>query len=125
MAYRLLADLVVLLHFAFILFVLFGGLLLLRAPRLAWLHLPAVAWGTAIELTGRICPLTPLENHFRALAGQLPYREGFIERYLVPLVYPAALSRSDQYLLAAGCLLVNGLVYFALFTTWRRRSKNG
>lgn len=126
MPFRLLADAVLLLHLAFILFVLFGGLLLFRSPRLVWLHLPAAAWGAAIEFTGWICPLTPLENHFRALGGQAPYAESFVERYLVPLVYPASLNRGMQLLLGIGCLAVNALIYSLLMRKkWRDRRRAG
>lgn len=126
MPYRLLADAVVLLHLSFILFVLFGGLLLFRSPRLVWLHLPAAVWGATIEFTGWICPLTPLENYFRALSGQTPYAEPFVERYLVPLLYPASLSRGMQLLLGIGCLAINGLIYALLIRkTWRRWRRTG
>jgi hypothetical protein len=115
--HSLLADLVVLLHLAFILFASAGGLLVLRWPRVAWLHLPAVAWGVWIELAGRVCPLTPLENWLRRTAGSSGYDEGFIEHHLLPLVYPAALTREAQVLLAASLVLVN-LVLYGL--SWRR-----
>lgn len=107
-----LADLVVLLHLGFILFVLFGGLLVLRRRRLMWLHLPVVAWGAAIEFVGWICPLTPLENRLRAAAGEAGYSGGFIEHYLIPLIYPAGLTRELQWLLGAAVLLVNAVVYW-------------
>lgn len=106
-----LADLVVLLHFLFILFVLLGGLLVLRRPRLAWLHLPAVAWGALIEFVGWICPLTPLENALRRSAGEAGYTQGFIAEYLLPVIYPAGLTRDMQWLLGAVVLLVNLAVY--------------
>ena len=111
MYFRPAADLVVLLHFAFILFVLFGGLLALRWRKLPWLHLPAVLWGVLIEFTGGVCPLTPLENGLRRLAGESGYRGGFVEEYLVPIIYPAALSPEFQFALAAGVVLVNLAVY--------------
>ena len=123
MFFQFLADLVLLLHLGFILFVVLGGLLLRHFPRLIWFHLPAAAWGTAIELGGWLCPLTPLENRFRALAGQLPYQESFIERYLMPLVYPTNLRQSDQFLLGAGCLVINGLVYLWVFQRRMRRRR--
>ena len=85
----LLADLVVILHLSFVLFVVFGGLLVLRWPRLAWVHLPAAAWGVAIEFTGGICPLTPLENWLREKAGEIGYADGFTEHYILPVLYPA------------------------------------
>jgi Protein of Unknown function (DUF2784) len=94
-----------------VVFATLGGLLALRWPRVAWLHLPAVAWGVAVELTGWICPLTPLEVSLRESAGGEGYAGGFLDRYLVPLLYPSALTRRDQWLLAAGLLLLNLAVY--------------
>lgn len=120
--YSFLSDFVLLVHFAFIVFVLGGGLLLLRWPRVVWLHLPAMIWGVLIEATGWLCPLTPLENYFRALAGGNIYHTGFIEQYLLPLVYPAGLTPSIQRTLAAVVIVFNLIVY-----TWvvlqRRRNK--
>lgn len=112
MTAAVLADLVVLLHLAFILFVMLGGLLVLRRRRLMWLHLPVVAWGAAIEFVGWVCPLTPLENRLRAAAGEAGYSGGFVEHYLIPLIYPAGLTRELQWLLGALVLLVNALVYW-------------
>lgn len=112
MTAAVLADLVVLLHLAFILFVMLGGLLVLRRRRLMWLHLPVVAWGAAIEFVGWICPLTPLENRLRAAAGEAGYSGGFIEHYLIPLIYPTGLTREVQWLLGALVLLVNAAVYW-------------
>lgn len=116
--HSLLADLVVLAHFAFIVFAALGGLLVLRWPRAAWLHLPAVVWGVGIELSGRACPLTPLENRLRAGAGEAGYGGGFIEHYLLPVVYPPALTRDVQLLLAAALALANAALYLH---AWRRR----
>lgn len=118
MPYAALADAVVAAHLGFVVWVVFGGLSVLRWPRLAWLHVPAAVWGALVELAGWTCPLTPLENHLRALAGADPYRGGFVEQYLLPLLYPQALTRELQWLLGAGVLLVNGAVYLVL---WRRR----
>ena len=112
MTAAVLADLVVLLHLAFILFVMLGGLLVLRRRRLMWLHLPVVAWGAAIEFVGWVCPLTPLENHLRAAAGEAGYSGGFVEHYLIPLIYPEGLTRELQWLLGALVLLVNAAVYW-------------
>jgi hypothetical protein len=114
-----LADLVVLLHAAFIVFVAAGGLLAWHRPRLAWLHLPAAAWGAWIELSGGICPLTPLENSLRAAAGQAGYAGDFVGRYLLPLIYPAGLTREIQIVLGIGVLALNAAIYGALL--WRRR----
>ena len=111
MAYRFLADAVLLLHLAFILFVVFGALLVLRRPRLLPLHLLAAAWGFGIEVLGAVCPLTYLENGMRLLAGEAGYRGGFIEHYLLPLVYPGGMTRGLQLGLAAGVLLINGVSY--------------
>ena len=108
---RLAADAVALLHGAFVLFVVFGGLLVWRWPRLAWLHLPAVAWGALIEFTGWMCPLTPLEHYLRQVIGQAGYAGGFVDHYLWPLLYPAGLTREMQWALGAGVLVVNGAVY--------------
>jgi uncharacterized protein DUF2784 len=118
--YRLLADALVVVHLLFIAFVAGGGFLLLRWPRLAWLHLPAAAWGAAVEFMGWICPLTPLENHFRKLAGGGAYAGDFVEHYLIPLLYPEQLSRDDQFILGAAVLGVNLLAY-AL--AWRRHRR--
>lgn len=115
--HALLADLVVAVHFAFIVFAVAGGALVLRRPRLAWLHLPAVLWGAAVVAFGWICPLTPLENRLRAAAGEAGYAGGFVERYLVPLIYPPGLTRELQILLGVGLLLLNLGVYLRL---WRR-----
>lgn len=117
MAYGIAADLVVLLHFAFILFVVLGGLLLLKWPRLAWLHLPAALWGALIEFTGWICPLTPLENWLREIGGASGYSGGFVEQYILVLIYPAGLTREIQLFLGLGVLVLNAAIY-ALW--WRR-----
>lgn len=122
LAADLAADLVVLLHFAFILFVVLGGLLVLRWPKLAWLHLPAAAWGAAIELAGGLCPLTPLENALRRAAGEAGYGGGFIEHYLLPIIYPAALTRDIQLVLGLAVLFLNLAVY-AWIVLRRRRAR--
>jgi hypothetical protein len=97
--YGFLADLVVGFHFLFVLFVVLGGLLVLRWPRLAYLHIPAAVWGAAIEFAGWICPLTPLENWLRHQAGSAGYSGGFIEHHILPILYPSALTRDTQLLL--------------------------
>ena len=109
--YGILATLVVALHFAFILFVIFGGLLALRWAKAAWVHVPLAGWGAYVELSGRVCPLTPLENHLRRLAGESGYTGGFIDQYLVRLVYPPGLTREMQIALGIGALLLNVGVY--------------
>ena len=115
---QVLADLVVLIHLAFILFVIFGGLMVLQWPRMAWLHLPCAAWGALIEFAGWICPLTPLEQKLRVAAGQDGYTGGFVEHYIVPIVYPADLTRSDQIWLGLVVIAINALAYSLLI--WRR-----
>jgi hypothetical protein len=102
-----LADAVLVLHFGFILFVVLGGLLVARWPKLAWVHLPAALWGLGIELSNGRCPLTPLENHLRRLAGGRGYEETFVEHYLLPWIYPAGLTRGVQLALAAAIVVVN------------------
>lgn len=116
-----LADAVLLLHLAFILFVVFGGFLLVRFPRLIWLHLPAAAWGALIEFAGWICPLTPLENHLRRLGGGAGYEGGFIAHYLLPVIYPQALTRELQVALGFGVVAVN-LVAYARWYRGRKRN---
>lgn len=105
------ADGVVLLHFAFVLFVVFGGLLVLRRPRLAWVHLPVAVYGVAIEWIGWVCPLTPLENRLRRAAGEMGYEGGFVEHYLLPVLYPAGLTPTVQWVLGGLVLAVNGVIY--------------
>lgn len=122
MTLRLATDVLVLLHLTFILWVVLGGLLVLRWPWLAGLHLPAVAWGVFIEFTGGICPLTPLENHLRRLAGATGYPGGFIDHYLLPVIYPAGLTREGQWLLGAGVVVLNAALY-GLLLLHRARAK--
>jgi hypothetical protein len=123
MSFAFLAGAVLLLHLAFILFVLFGALAAARWRRLMPLHLAAAVWGIGIEMSGAICPLTWAENHFRRLAGGAGYGDGFIEHYMVALIYPAGLGRSMQYLLAAAVLVLNaGLYAWALRRHPRVRS---
>lgn len=117
MTYRLLADIVVLAHFLFLIFVVGGGLIVARWPRVAWLHLPCVAWGTLVELAGWICPLTPLEVGLRRQAGDAGYSGGFIEHYIIPVLYPAGLTREIQIGLGVGLVLLNVALYA---WTWRR-----
>jgi hypothetical protein len=119
MPYRILADLVVGVHALFVVFVVAGGLLVLRWPWVAAAHLPAVVWGTLIELRGWICPLTPLENSLRASAGQAGYAGGFIEHYLLPVLYPAGLTGGIQLVLGALVIAVNAVVYAMLLRRWR------
>jgi len=121
--YRLLADLLVLIHLGFVLFVVLGGLLVLRRPRLAWLHLPAAAWGAFIEAVGWICPLTPLENALRQHAGDAGYAGGFIEHYIIAVLYPPGLTRNIQFVLTGIVVIVNLAVYALLLQRWRMPGK--
>ena len=121
MIHRLAADGVLLLHLGFILFVLLGGVLAVRWRWAPLLHLPAAAWGVYIELSGGLCPLTPLENRLRIAAGDAGYAGGFIEQYLLALIYPAGLTQDVQYVLAAIVVGVNALAYGWV---WRRRRRS-
>lgn len=111
MFYRVGAETVLLVHFAFIAFVLFGGLLALRWRWVVVVHLPAAAWGFLIEMTGRICPLTYAENYLRNRAGESGYSQGFIEHYLLPVIYPAGLTQHIQFILAGIVVGINVLAY--------------
>jgi hypothetical protein len=121
MVYRLLADATVVLHLLFVAFVIVGGVLVLRQSWLVWLHLPAVVWGAWIEFAGWICPLTPLENWFREKGGRPAYASGFVEHYIVPILYPSTLSRDAQWLLGGLVLAVNATIYLVV---WRRRRQH-
>lgn len=120
MLYRILAGAVVVLHLGFVLFVAAGGLLVRRWRRLAWAHLPALAWGVWIELSGGICPLTPLENELRRIGGEAAYRGDFVGHYLLPVLYPEGLDRGIQAALAAGVLALNAAVYWRVLRRTRR-----
>ncbi|UCH20761.1 MAG: DUF2784 domain-containing protein [Deltaproteobacteria bacterium] len=123
MAYRLLADFVVVIHLAFIIFVVLGGLLVIRWPRLMWIHIPAASWGALIEFAGWICPLTPLENWLRFRSGMAGYAGGFIERYILPVLYPLNLTREIQFVMGAVVILVNFIAYGILFIRCRSKHK--
>ncbi len=122
--YQLLADAVLVLHLVFIIFVLGGGLLVLRWSKAAWLHLPAAVWAAFIELTGRVCPLTPLENHFLQLAGRASYEGDFIMHYLWPIIYPEGLTPDIQKTLGGFVITLNGIVY-AIVISRRKRRRTG
>jgi|SRR5215813_10106799 len=111
MAYRILADCVVVVHLSFVLFVVFGGMLVFRRRSVMCLHLPAVAWGVVVELTGRTCPLTPLENWLRDMGEEVGYWGGFVEHYLLAILYPEGLTRNVQMTLGCVALTVNLLIY--------------
>jgi len=118
----LFADAVLVLHLAFIVFVVAGGLLVWRFPWVATAHIPAVLWGIYIELSGNICPLTPIENRLRHMAGETGYTGGFIEHYLMPAIYPHGLTREIQFVLASVVIIVNLSAYGWLI--YRRLGRN-
>ncbi len=111
MLYRLLADAIIIIHLIFILFVILGGLLALRNKRWSIVHLPAVIWAAAIEFKGWICPLTPFENWFREKGGNAIYQGDFIEHYLLPIIYPADLTRGLQIFFGLSVIIINIAVY--------------
>jgi hypothetical protein len=121
LTYRVLADAVLVLHLAFILFVVLGGWLVAIRPKLIWLHLPVVAWGALVEILGLTCPLTPLENWLRDRGGETGYSGGFIDHYLTPLMYPAGLTRGMQLALGAFVIAINLAAYALIW--YRRRAK--
>lgn len=123
MLWRLAADALVLVHLAFILFVMLGGLLVWRWPRLCWLHVPAVAWGIMVEALHLTCPLTPWENQLRRAAGDAGYTGSFVEHYLLPVIYPAGLTPQIQLVLAALVVLFNASVYGVLLWRWCKHSR--
>jgi len=107
---------VALTHFAFVLFVVVGGVLALRWRRVIWVHLPCAVWGALIEFTGCICPLTPLESWLRQRAGRSGYTGGFIEHYLIPVLYPVGLTRPIQIGIGVAVIVINVAIYFWIFT---------
>jgi drug/metabolite transporter superfamily protein YnfA len=119
--YSFLANATILLHLLFILFVVCGGLWVIRWPQAAFFHLPAAVWGAAVEIFGWICPLTPLENHFRRLAGGSDYSGDFVARYLLPLIYPENLTATTQQLLGGLVILINVIVYAIAIRKYRSR----
>ena len=121
MIYRWMADATVLLHGAFVAFVVLGGLVVLKWRRVAWLHVPCALWGVLIEFGGWICPLTPIENELRRRAGEAGYSGGFVEHYVLHALYPSGLTRTVQWALGTFVALLNLGVYAYLYR--RRRSK--
>jgi len=119
--YRLLADGVVVLHLFFILFVVLGGILTLVRPKVIWVHIPCVLWAIIIELTGRICPLTPLENELRSWAGQGMYSGDFVMHYIEPMIYLEGLTRQFQIILGVMAALVNMIVYGWIYFRKKRK----
>jgi Protein of Unknown function (DUF2784) len=118
---HVLADLVLVVHLAFVVFIVLGGLLVFRWRWVAWLHIPSAIWGTVIEFAGWICPLTPLENWLRKESGGTAYEGGFVEHYLLPVLYPAGMPRSAQFVLGALVLAINLTVYAVVFARTRCR----
>jgi len=114
LSYRLLANLVVFVHLCFVAFVVVGGFLAWRWRRIVWLHIPAAIWGALIEFAGWICPLTPLENTLRRAAGQAGYQGGFIEHYVIPVLYPSGLTRAIQVSLGILVVVVNVVAYWRI-----------
>ncbi len=121
MLLRIAADLIVLAHFAFVIFIVAGGLLALKWPKMAYLHIPAAIWGAWIGFANGICPLTPLENQLRRLTGEAGYAGGFIEHYIVGILYPAGLTAGTRVILGIAVVAANLLVYGVYFA--RRRSR--
>jgi hypothetical protein len=123
MIYRILADVVVVLHLCFVIFVVLGGLAVLRAPRLVWLHVPAAIWGALIEFAGWICPLTPLENSLRKRGGEAGYEGGFVEHYVTAVMYPEGLTRELQWVLGGLVLVLNVVVYWIVIARRHARGR--
>ena len=121
MSHAFLADLVLLAHLLFVVFAVAGGLLVLRWPWLALAHLPAAIWAILVEFKGWTCPLTPLENLLRERAGKDAYQQGFVEEYLLPVLYPEALAFETQLVLGAGVLIINLAVYVFVWRAVRAR----
>jgi len=124
MHYRILADALLIAHFVFIIFVVSGGLLVLWNKRWACIHLPAAFWGATIEFTGGICPLTPLENRLRSAGGAAGYKEGFIEHYLIPIIYPPGLTHDIQLILGSLVIGVNLVAYAIVIKQWSARLRH-
>jgi hypothetical protein len=124
MIYRIAADFVLMTHFAFIVLVVAGGLVVCRYAWFAWIHIPAASWGAFVELTGRICPLTTLENILRIRAGQEGYVDSFVEHYIVPVIYPAGLTRHVQFLLAGLVIAANVIIYATILLRKRAARKH-
>lgn len=116
----ILADVLVIIHLLFVVFVVAGGFLLVHWPKLVWLHLPAAVWGALIEFTGWVCPLTPLENHLRVLGGGSPYGSGFVEHYLLPILYPENLTLPTQQVLGGVVVAVNLVAYALAYRALRQ-----
>jgi hypothetical protein len=123
MVYRVLADLTLVVHLIFVLFVVLGGLIVFRRQWIAWLHIPAVIWGVLIELIGWSCPLTPLENYFSQFGGEAGYTGSFIEHYFIYLLYPSSLTRTISITLGLFVLVINMIIYILIY--WRVHRTDG
>lgn len=121
MIYRIAADIVLVAHFAFIVLVVAGGILVFRYAWFVWIHVPAACWGAFVEISGRICPLTTLENFLRVRAGQEGYVDSFIQHYILPVIYPAGLTRNIQLALAGLVIVVNVIIYTAILLRKKRQ----
>ena len=124
MLYKLTADLVVLFHLIFILFAMFGSLLLLFRRWIVWLHFPSMCWAAAISFGGWVCPLTPIENYFRKAAGDQGYEGGFVQHYIIPVIYPEAYTRELAFYLGIGVLMLNALMYVLVLYRMRQHEPN-
>jgi len=122
MIYRLLADIVTITHLIFVVFVILGGLLAFRWPRLVWIHVPAAAWGAFVEISGSVCPLTPLESWLRLQGGEVGYSGDFVDRYLIPVLYPGNLTHEIQLLLGLTLIGSNAVIYLLLWHRHRHRT---
>ncbi len=118
----LLADAVLLFHFLFILFAVFGGILVLYRKKVIWFHVPVVLWSSVVNLASLTCPLTPIENFFRAAAGQAGYHGGFVEHYIAPVVYPAGMPRELELVAGVSIIAWNVAVY--AFLGWKNKSRS-
>ena len=121
--YELAADIILIIHFLFILFVIFGALLFFVSKKIVFIHIPAIIWGSYIELTHSICPLTYLENWFLHKANLTTYSEGFIQNYLVPIVYPMNLTKDLQIFLGIGLIVINIVIYAFIFSKQKKNFK--
>ncbi len=118
---RVCADIVLFAHFAFVIFAVLGGFLVLWKRRVAWIHIPVVVWSSVVNLANWVCPLTPLENWFYAKAGKSGYGGGFIQHYIEPLVYPAGMPRDMELIAGISVLVWNAMVYAIMLMRWRRQ----
>jgi hypothetical protein len=123
MPYRILGDVIVVVHLIYVLFAVLGGLLVLRWKRIAWIHAPSALWAVLVEFTGGVCPLTPLENLLRSMGGDPVYRTGFIEHYILPLLYPVMLTRRLQLTLGFFLLIFNLWIYGLAFRGSRKNHR--